>query len=143
VDPTLDEVLSAMRGISFLAVAPQYGTSFSATRSRSISRGRPRPHPARDDVQVFLAPDLVKAIDGTFGPTGSTTAPAAVKLTPVTGTAAGGGEIAALSAGSVALAPPVAPASFNLTIPQASVPPALALRLVARQAAHPAQLPPS
>jgi hypothetical protein len=61
-------------------------------------------------------------IDGTFGPTGSTTPLATVKLTPVTGTAAGGGEIAALSTGNVALAPPVAPASFSLTIPQASVP---------------------
>jgi hypothetical protein len=68
-------------------------------------------------------------IDGTFGPTGSTTTPAAVKLTPVTGTAAGGDEIAALSTGSVALAPPVAPASFNLTIPQASVPPALQVQV--------------
>jgi peptidoglycan hydrolase-like protein with peptidoglycan-binding domain len=67
-------------------------------------------------------------IDGTFGQTGTTT-PAAVKLTPVTGTAAGGGEIAALSSGSVALATPVAPAGFTLTVPQASVPPALQVQV--------------
>jgi hypothetical protein len=64
-------------------------------------------------------------IDGTFGPTGSTTAPAPVKLTPAMGTAAGGGAIAALSTGNVALATAVAPAGFTLTIPQASVPPTL------------------
>jgi len=68
-------------------------------------------------------------IDGTFGPTGSTTTPASVKLTPVTGTAAGGGEIAALSTGNVPVAPPVAPAGFSLTIPQASVPPALQVQV--------------
>jgi hypothetical protein len=68
-------------------------------------------------------------IDGTFGPTGSTTAPAAVKLTPVTGTAAGGGEIAALSSGNVALPTAVPPAGFTLTIPQASVPAALQIQV--------------
>jgi hypothetical protein len=66
-------------------------------------------------------------IDGTFGPTGSTTMPAAVKLTPVIGTAAGGGEIAALSSSNVALAG--APAGFTLTIPQASMPPALQVQV--------------
>ena len=67
-------------------------------------------------------------IDGTFGPAGSAT-PAAVRLTAVTGTAAGGGEIAALSSGNVALATPVAPTGFALTIPQASVPPALQVQV--------------
>ena len=53
----------------------------------------------------------------------------ALGRTAVTGTAAGGGEIAALSSGNVALATPVAPTGFALTIPQASVPPALQVQV--------------
>jgi hypothetical protein len=64
-------------------------------------------------------------VDGTFGPTGSSAAPPAVKLQPVTGTTSAGTAIAALSSGVVALAAPTAPASFTLTIPQASLPAAL------------------
>ena len=61
-------------------------------------------------------------IGGTFGLTGSSATPAAVKLQPVPGTAAVGTAIAALTSGVVPLAAPTAPASFTLTIPQASLP---------------------
>lgn len=76
-----------------------------------------------------MSPALVSAlgggleIPGTFGP--SEEAGAAIKLTPIGGTASGGGAVAALSTGAIDQATATAPSSFNLIIPQASVPDAL------------------
>jgi len=61
-------------------------------------------------------------IDGTFGPSDGSVGPASIKLTPIAGTTAGGGPVAALSSGAIAQATPAAPTSFSLTIPQSAVP---------------------
>jgi Tc toxin complex TcA C-terminal TcB-binding domain len=60
------------------------------------------------------------SISGTFDLTNAAN-PAATVLRPVTGTASGGGPVAALSSGDITLAAPTAPTSFTLTIPESSL----------------------